>query len=74
MHWEKSSEFSMSVCSNEDSELEAEIDFNAMLISLIKINDAELVFWNIQVDCSCSMSEMMKARICWLFKWTLTEK
>ena len=74
MHWERSSEFSMSVCNNKNSELEAEIDFNIMLISSIKINNAELVLWNIQVDYSCSMSEMMKARICQSSEWMLTEK
>ena len=64
----------MSVCSNEDSELEARIDFNVMLISSTKVNDAELIFWSIQVDCNYSMSEMMKARIYQSFKWMLTEK
>ena len=74
MHWERSSEFSMPVCSNEGLRLEARIDSNAMLISSTKINDVELVSWNIQVNCSCSMSEMIKARIYWSFEWMLTEK
>ena len=74
MHWERSSGFSMSVCSNEDSELEVRINLNAILISSTKINDTELVSWDIQVDCSCFMSEMMKARICWSSEWMLTEK